>query len=82
MGHLTKFTSGAMRKSIRNFWHATPSDVLRSIGLGEGDWLEQLEKDEFMEVGVADVSCGLLLRSRSLGEHPIVVDAAAAGDPP
>ena len=29
-------TSGAIRNNIRNFWQATPTEVLRSIGLGLG----------------------------------------------
>ena len=29
-------TSGAIRNNIRNFWQATPKEVLRSIGLGLG----------------------------------------------
>ena len=35
-----------MRNNIRNFWHATPSEVFRSIGLGLGPpELEAGERD-------------------------------------
>jgi len=29
-------TSGAIKNSMRNFWHATPRDVCLSAGLGDG----------------------------------------------
>lgn len=52
-----------MRKSMMNFWQATPSEVLRSIGDGEADDTEQLdEKDEF-GLGDSPVNCGLRFRS-------------------
>ena len=56
-------TSGAMRKSMMNFWHATPSEVLRSIGDGEADDAEHDEENDEFGRGDSPVSCGLRLRS-------------------
>ena len=53
-----------MRKSMMNFWQATPSDVLRSIGDGDADddAEHDEENDEFGR-GDSPVNCGLRFRS-------------------
>ena len=45
-------TSGAMRNNIRNFWQATPREVFRSTGLGDGP--------PVLEVGDRDGVNGLM----------------------
>ena len=70
-------TSGAMRKSMMNFWQATPSEVLRSIGDGDADDAEHDEENDEFGRGDSPVSCGLRFRS-----PPVMGDCPLQGDDP
>ena len=39
------------RKSMRNFWQATPSDVFLSTGDGEGDWVDEAGEAAYEDAG-------------------------------
>ena len=48
---------------MMNFWQATPSDVLRSMGDGDADDAEHDEENDEFGLGDSPVNCGLRFRS-------------------